>query len=122
VMWRPSLAPPPSKILKLWLRVNYVQSVGLRAAVESASAFTRPVAARMPGILGRYALQRHALDRTSRPQTAFGDPSSQNKNSLQRGRGRVYAPYGLRQGHPQLTPREQEVPELFHGTRVRLLR
>jgi hypothetical protein len=44
-----------------------LQPVGLRAAAEIASAFARPVAAGVPGILGRYALQRHALDTTSRP-------------------------------------------------------
>jgi NADPH:quinone reductase-like Zn-dependent oxidoreductase len=44
---------------------------------------------------GTLHLQRHALDTTSRPQTAFGDPFSQSKNSLQRGRGRVYAPYAI---------------------------
>jgi hypothetical protein len=51
-------------------------------------------------ILGRYALQRHALDRTSRPQTAFDAPSSQSKNSLQRGHGRVYAPYAVARSTP----------------------
>jgi hypothetical protein len=57
--------------LTLWLRVNHVQPVGLRAAAESASAFARPVAARVPGILGRYALQRHALDTRAGPRSGL---------------------------------------------------
>src|SRR3954454_21254024 len=61
-------ARPATQDLKLWLRVNDVQPVGLRAAADSASTFARPVAAGVPGILGRYAPQRHALDTTSRPR------------------------------------------------------
>ena len=81
--------------LKLWLRVNGVQPVGLRAAADSASTFARPVAAGVPGIFGRLRAAAARPRHDEPPQTAFGDPTSKNKNSLQRRRGRVYAPHGV---------------------------
>ena len=69
-----------------------------RSARRAAAAAEKCISLRSSGrrartrILGRYAPQRHALDTRAGPRPRCG-PSSKSKNSLQRGRGRVYAPY-----------------------------
>src|SRR5213078_1315455 len=81
----------------------------LRAAADSASTFARPVAAGVPGILGRYALQRHALDTMSRPDRVLVTQPRTARIPCKGGAAEFYAPHGLHRTHP---PRPSPQPTL----------
>src|SRR5438046_7297078 len=85
--------------LTLWLRVNDVQSRGLRAAADSASTFARPVAAGVPGILRRYAAQRHALNTTSRPRPRLVTQPPRTRTPCKGGAAEFTHPTGLNRWH-----------------------
>jgi hypothetical protein len=83
-------------------RVGCVNSV--TADLQGKSMLARQLA--RAALCGPFVgTPRHALDTTSRPQTAFGEPSSQSKNSLQGAAAEFAHPTGRRATAARLTYR-----------------